>query len=399
MAVNARSGISKIRNTPRVRVLRTLHAWISEGKLPAGERFPPQEELAAQFGVSRMVIRSALQELEAEGLVERGERRARLIRGPTPAAAAAGVLTDVVGLVSRTPIADTIIDDPTYPAPGWSYYVQVGARLALQERGLHILSLNPDSLAASHVERLAAGGLRGAVLFELSLPAGELWRLGQQLQAAGLAVVTNAHTDELAEFDRVVSDQRAGCRELTNWLIRRGCRRILRYWSVEQPVPLAWLAERDAGHEEALRAAGLMPLAVVTPPNPAIALPDARQNFEHHVRLATGYLLDHLRRDPSPDAIMTASDGAAYAVAAACRLLGREPNRDIAIVGYDNYWHDCPEKHLEPTRPLATVDKRNREIGRAMVELLEQRHAGQLPPGPQLRTIAPSLVEIPPDPK
>lgn len=43
---------------------------IVTGKLPAGERLPPERELAEQFGVSRVTVRDALRALEAMGLLE-----------------------------------------------------------------------------------------------------------------------------------------------------------------------------------------------------------------------------------------------------------------------------------------------------------------------------------------
>jgi GntR family transcriptional regulator, transcriptional repressor for pyruvate dehydrogenase complex len=43
---------------------------IITGKLPEGERLPPERELAEQFGVSRVTVRDALRALEAMGLIE-----------------------------------------------------------------------------------------------------------------------------------------------------------------------------------------------------------------------------------------------------------------------------------------------------------------------------------------
>jgi DNA-binding FadR family transcriptional regulator len=43
---------------------------IITGRLPEGERLPPERELAEQFGVSRVTVRDALRALEAMGLVE-----------------------------------------------------------------------------------------------------------------------------------------------------------------------------------------------------------------------------------------------------------------------------------------------------------------------------------------
>ncbi|QOL25882.1 pyruvate dehydrogenase complex transcriptional repressor PdhR [Thalassotalea sp. LPB0316] len=48
-----------------------LEAMIIEGSLEAGQKLPPERELAAQFEVSRPSLREAIQKLEAKGLVTR----------------------------------------------------------------------------------------------------------------------------------------------------------------------------------------------------------------------------------------------------------------------------------------------------------------------------------------
>jgi DNA-binding FadR family transcriptional regulator len=47
-----------------------IRAAIVSGQLGAGERLPPERELAEQFGVSRVTVRDALRGLEAMGLIE-----------------------------------------------------------------------------------------------------------------------------------------------------------------------------------------------------------------------------------------------------------------------------------------------------------------------------------------
>jgi GntR family transcriptional regulator, transcriptional repressor for pyruvate dehydrogenase complex len=68
------------------RVRQELVAAIGDGRLPVSEPLPTQDELAAQFDVSRTVIREALRLMEASGaVVVRPGRRA--VVAPTPGAA------------------------------------------------------------------------------------------------------------------------------------------------------------------------------------------------------------------------------------------------------------------------------------------------------------------------
>lgn len=50
-------------------VVERLRADILSGQFPAGEHLPPERQLAAALGVSRLTLRAALARLEAEGLV------------------------------------------------------------------------------------------------------------------------------------------------------------------------------------------------------------------------------------------------------------------------------------------------------------------------------------------
>lgn len=52
-------------------ILEKLEAMLVEGSLQAGQKLPPERELAEQFGVSRPSLREAIQKLEAKGLVIR----------------------------------------------------------------------------------------------------------------------------------------------------------------------------------------------------------------------------------------------------------------------------------------------------------------------------------------
>jgi GntR family transcriptional regulator len=55
---------------------------IATGGLAPGERLPPERELAATLGVSRMTVRQALDALARRGLVERGVGRGTFVRSP-----------------------------------------------------------------------------------------------------------------------------------------------------------------------------------------------------------------------------------------------------------------------------------------------------------------------------
>jgi GntR family transcriptional repressor for pyruvate dehydrogenase complex len=64
-------------------VVDQLLGDVERGQLRAGQTLPPESELAAQFGVSRAVVREALKSLQAQGLVEVVNGVGSVVRGMT----------------------------------------------------------------------------------------------------------------------------------------------------------------------------------------------------------------------------------------------------------------------------------------------------------------------------
>ena len=48
-----------------------LKQSIMDGTFTPGDRFPPEEQIAAQLGISKVAVREALRELETDGLIEK----------------------------------------------------------------------------------------------------------------------------------------------------------------------------------------------------------------------------------------------------------------------------------------------------------------------------------------
>lgn len=64
-----------------VQIEEQLADRIESGEIGAGERLPPERELAEALGVSRMTVRQALASLAARGMVERGVGRGTFVSG------------------------------------------------------------------------------------------------------------------------------------------------------------------------------------------------------------------------------------------------------------------------------------------------------------------------------
>ncbi|MFP4028037.1 MAG: GntR family transcriptional regulator [Candidatus Brocadiia bacterium] len=374
--------------SPGERASRMLHAWIKEGRFPAGRRLPSERKLADRMNVSRTSVRSAMEELQEEGLITIRPDGSRWVSEDV----SVSLLDDTVAIFSDCP------EGPREPrdqeSTGWAHYIHLGAIQALRRDGLHSLNLESQRVLSRGPGYLISESLRGIIALRNFVRFGGAQPTLQALREAGIPVVVYGDIKMLPEFDTVTSDHAKGCYELTKWLVGRGCRRILRFWGLgggEEDGSPDWLRRRDLGYERAMEEAGLETL-------PSLKLRQgsgaAKSDFEHSTRTYAGYLMEYVQEPDPVDAIMVVSDGLYFPTAAACRLLGKIPQEDILIAGYDNYWQDVVARRPEKTTPVATVDKRNIQIGRTLVELLEQRAAGELPPGPQHKSVEPELVVV-----
>jgi len=373
---------------PRSRALRQLRELIAR-RYTTGDWLPAEHELCARLSVSRGTLRSAIKDLENEGLLRAQAGRGRMVT--SAATPAKTMMMDAVAVVTheRTP-------EGRGKQAGTDPFIQMSAIDSISRAGLHALMLQPDRLAEDGIRQFIQERPRGVVLMRRAVEthlAREVW---SSLVAAKVPTVVYGDVPELVDFDSVVSDHFAGSYQLTKWLIEQGRRKILRMWQLSNDPPdptdrPEWLARRDAGHEQAMREAGLQPLAPLEFRD-LFARNVTLENFQAFVQLAVGQLLPYMSGPDAIDAIMVVSDGVLSPIAAACTKFGKQPGKEVLIVGYDNFWQDDPTRRWHPSVPDATVDKRNQYIGEQLVDLLLARMNGKLQGPPEHRLIQPELV-------
>lgn len=374
---------------PQARSLRTLRKWIADGKLIAGEPLPTEHNLMELLKVSRTTVRAALGQLEAEGLIKSGNNRRRLVCERSPAS---GMLAHTVGLLTL-PISVPASVQKRRTSPVWERFIQVGVVEGLQHAGKDALTLQLNDNFQDKLAQFASEPPYGLIGLHDSVRTSSAWKAIESLAKAGVPVVIYGFGTFFPSYDTLASDHAAGCAELTRLLLKRGRKRLLRVWTVEnpaQPLP-GWLAERDRGFEETMRKAG-------KPILPAMHVPInlreeySEENFLLRRRLLAGFLLDYVTGPNRVDAILAASDSVFFPLAAACRQLGLKPGEDIDLVGYDNNWRESVYRTWEPSVPLASVNKNNLVLGHELADLLVARAEKQLPAAKQHRLIAPELV-------
>ncbi len=372
--------------------LEQLRGWIGARQMLPGSRLPAERELARRLGVTRFVVRAALVQLEADGLIRSASERIRVVADG--ASRSPSVMAETVALLTH------LRSRPIPGEEGPARMVQMlylGISEALQQAGLNVLTVPPERAALPRIQRLIAQRPLGLIVLDDGL--NDIGRsVLAEACAQGLPAVV--HGDVLDEtmlaapaFDVVSSDQRGGSHALTRWLIGRGCRRPARFSDSPDARRAAqvWRARREQGYRDACHEAGIEPVPTIEALRHT-GHDGGRAAFDQQVRVTAGFLLEHLRGARPLDALLVVSDGLTFDVAAACRLLGRPVGEGLALVGYDNYWAGAPERRWEPTVPAATVDKNLHEVGTELVRMLVDRASGRLPAGSQQRIVPSQLI-------
>jgi DNA-binding LacI/PurR family transcriptional regulator len=350
--------------------------------------------LCLQYGVSTITVRTAIRELITAGYLESRPRSGIFVRKRSEGKRS-GLIREAIAIL--TPYTGAL--PASHRQTGWLDYLTQGALNEIRNCGLNALALHPDSLTGQTLQDFVADNPRVIVVSNPTGP-GEI--------PQGIKLIESAHRADtrmviygsgpdlamLAMYDRVISDHQLGAYQLTRLLIERGHKRIVKMWP-QDPWGY-WFQQRYLGYERAMNEAGLKAL----PPLQCLNTPgevnenESEAEFRRAARLLAGNLIELMTGSQAPDAIMVHSDVEYHIVAAACRIFGREPGRDIEIVGYDNMWADLKQCEWEPSAPLATVDKRNYEIGQELVRLLMARDAGALPVEPQCSLVAPEMIVV-----
>lgn len=374
--------------SPRMRVIRSIRQWIDEGELIDGDRLPAEMALARKFDVSRDTVRAALKQLEQQGLLSISRNRSRqVVAQPKKHSAGQSLMSKSIAVLG------------SFGRPGQQYassnmgMVQQEAVEQIAKSGWHAIQLQPQQVAEEgFAKQLLADPPAGLLIAEGVVGNDQARALVEKFIQDGVPVVINDDDPDLAGCDHVIFDHYTGSHMITEHLIQLGAKNIVPLFLCD--MNRTWAQKRLAGYQAAMQESGLDPMAATWIDvhwDQTISCPDEKR-FELQTRLFVGYLLPLIQSERVPDAIITINDGHTYPIAAACRILGLEPNVDIKIAGYDNSWMNSFEIELEPTRPIVTVDKNNPQAGHEMVQLLVDRLEKRLPDQPHVRKIKPLLV-------
>ena len=190
---------------------------VVSGGLEPGERLPPERKLCARLGVSRTVVREALNLLEARGLISIEHGRGAVVSGGNPRA-----VRDALGLLLRV-----------QPKTLWEL-LEMRMILEVEVAGLAAERAGPDDLATMRLRldemrrsievpegcvdadvefhALLARGARNEVLLTMLEPVVELLRASRRVTAARPGNALRALGEHEQILRRVEAKDAAGAR-------------------------------------------------------------------------------------------------------------------------------------------------------------------------------------------
>ncbi len=372
--------------SPKDSVKHGLCSMIRSRELKCGDRIPAEQRLADHYQVARGTVRAALAELEVEGWLKT-VGRSRVVDGVR--------LRQMQNLSQTVVILSEPLDDEVI-VPGYMHAIDAGVILAAHKRGLSCVTLEPDRLYESdQVEKLIKARPLGIVAFSDTHRLEVHMNVLNRLRCAGIPVVVYGDASQLPDFDTVWSDHESGSYGITRSLIERDFTRILPYWPSRPGHPQTgiWLRQRQAGYLRAVEEAGIEPKTPCELRGLRINML-SRERFEQTARQIAGHLVEYMTGDQPVNAIVNLTDGIAMAVLKACRYFNLEPNTDVAVAGYDNYWLQSPLRQWETGCPMITADKRNFHIGHEMMDLLLKQVDNPKELEPEHRTVLPEIVYV-----
>jgi GntR family transcriptional regulator, arabinose operon transcriptional repressor len=338
---------------------------ILSGAVHPGERLEAEPEIAQRFGLARGTVRHALEILVAEGLLVsvRGKGTFACQQAPRECGKLVGLIMPFI-----------------HDALGAEILKGVEARLRQDGYSLIFGSSEGDlAIEREQIHRLQSNQVCGLILMP-SAKSREGVMVSQGFSTGIPLVVVDREVPGYPAAS-VFVDNCGGARKAVEHLIQLGHRQV---GCITHKGRISSVEERVRGYDEAMRAAGLLPLAPIYldwhgPTSQG--LPPAFDPDEMNP-------IDQMLQSPArPTAFFCVNDFTAGAVMQHILLRGFRIPEDVALVGFD----DIPLAPFLPV-PLTTVSQPRYEIGlRAATLLITQILGGQ---DEQARVILPTELVV-----
>jgi len=340
------------------RIAVSLEERIAKGVYKPGQWLPTERALADEFQVSRIVVRSAIKEVERRNLVicsSRCRPLARNTRVETPAS------TPSVAKVRRT-LALWIWPNPTWPG---SMMIAKGIRRSLDHDDFRLILESAMGDTTDDLLRSEDRFLR-RISDDRDMEGVMLWYLGAEVNRPALQALRDANIPMVfldrrppAGFDAdyVGVDNMRAAEHAVKHLINMGHRSIAHVTNLDTA---STIAERLAGYTRALEKAHIEY-------HPEFVVHDTGSQPDD-IDSCVSIVAPLFDRPNPPTAIFAVNDEVALRVVAAIKQLGLRIPEDIAVAGFDGIRRWTPESAF-----LTTVYQPFERMGEQAVDLLLER--------------------------
>ena len=306
------------------------------------DALPATRLLAAEFDVNGKTVDKAIKALVKDGTLHRVKGKGTFIRkegDDAPAEEALGSIGVVVDSISER---------------NWLFQTLMGIHQEADIAGLAVKFKETHrkfALEKKAVRELVDDGVRGLIVF----PAGTAEENRGFYGRLAIPVVAIDCLLEGVTTDFAGVDNYRGAFDAVSYLLELGHRQIA-FVMPEREVSA--IKARHNGYLAALKAHGV--------PTSNDLIFKTRGNSDPEQSAA---ILRRLRElDPAPTAVFANNDGIALSLYAAAMKLGVRIPGDFSLVGFDN-------ADMTEAMDLTTMEQPFADIGRAAVELLENRLA------------------------
>lgn len=227
-------------------VYKSLLERIQRGEFPPGSFLPPERRLTEDYGVSRITIIKALDELAREQYIKRQQGRGTIVTDPTERTS-----TEVVQKQRRSiAFICHVLDHPYL----FQILMGIARTAARQQYNLQVISsYDTGDEEVRHIREAIARNVDGIIIFpHQGYHNASLYRELQQ-QHFPLVMVDRYYPQ--IDTDCVIFDDEIAGYELAKYLLQRGRRRIavISYFEVEATS----VNHRLSGYRRALQQWGL----------------------------------------------------------------------------------------------------------------------------------------------
>jgi LacI family transcriptional regulator len=289
------------------KIAETIASWFAEQRYRPGDRFPSDQELARQFAVNHVTVRTALKRFVDAGWLERKVGAGTVVRDPKARAEA-----DARGGNQGVAIA---IPDATH-----SFFSELlrAVEGALHGTGRPLMLGHTWELAQREEQVVNAWVAQGVRRMVLTPPVSE-GRFYDRLRSQGVRLVFVDRRVESVDVPSIVSRDEIGMAQVVKYLVGLGHRRLLH---LAGPVSIWTGRQRRESFDRYVRDAGL--------PEEGIEVLPAGFYIED------GYaaMSRRLQTGPPPEAVVGANDPVAVGAVRALHERGLRVPEDVLVTGY-----------------------------------------------------------------